>query len=533
MSWEEALEGRLHAVGPPPSPALEARVRALEGSVAREAGEGRPRGLGRLALPLAASLAAGFLLGALIAREERPIELAAPGRRAFAFAKPFTIHAPGGTISGERAELVVEVPEIRGGELMLGGKTLKAAVPFTFAAGVLSGVVFVRATDGASAAVHPGEVALAERSGHVSVVAVDELGARSADTEKALAAALEQLEREKARALAAEEKSKALEARLAGIAAPGTASAPRPEMDPVGEIVFGKTTLREKLRSLAALDAKTRSTAAWKLGQEWSDHKERAAEVLAALREETDPECLLALALVIRAGAPLDHAAARDVLRSGEPAERRVAAAWGARPEGYSPSPELDASLAAIVKNERDPRVLGTLGRALYDTTEQLSETVGALREAVATLPAGDERRSVLEAVARASIFHPGPAKLYEEWRKTSDPDLRDDIAAGIARAARSGMTTNAEGQLAGTDANKKGFLELYGATRNPTTRRQLFIAAAMDRFGEEKTAFAREVASVEPDPEQRARLERYAVAEEKGELRGTGDEERIIYGKD
>jgi hypothetical protein len=437
---------------------------------------------------------------------------------------PFELTTPLARVSGNVAELTVELVE---GEDMKLNRGTVAAGALTFAVGVATGSVVLRSTDGsAERTVTAGEIAFVG-----SAIEVSDLASlrRSAEAGRGVPELEAALARANARAAAAE----ATAAELAkAVARPPR---PAPTMDPIAEIVFSSTTLAEKLRAIAALPEKERHAAAWKLGQEWEEKKEHCPAVLAALRSESDPALLEILAGVIRAGALAgleDESAVLGILRTGDPAERRIAAAWGVRPRGYGEGPaEWTAAVVDAIGAEQDARVLGVLADALYDSGESNKKVVDAFRACVGRLPAGEDRQLVLNTIGRATIFDTGPTELYSLWQ-TATPDLRDEIAAALARCSRSGSSTNDATKLAGTDTNKKTFLALYQETRPLGTRQQLVEAAVFDMPDEVKAAFVREIALLEPDVAQREGLERFAVATEKGELHGTADDERMIYRK-
>ena len=140
-----------------------------------------------------------------------------------------------------------------------------------------------------------------------------------------------------------------------------------------------------------------------------------------------------------------------------------------------------------------------------------------------------------------------GGESLVQQFRQASTSDVRDDIAAGIARAGNSmgGRPGGTPEEVARKTVEARARFKLvYEGTSDAAVRRSLARAALYgmgcvgaplqtDDQKADAGRFFREVAALEPDPVQRERLERIAAA---FETRGDGayqDFDKILAGKE
>lgn len=300
-------------------------------------------------------------------------------------------------------------------------------------------------------------------------------------------------------------------------------------------VVHNAQNIPRKLHLAAKLPEGLRSQVGVDLGRLLMVRPDRAGEVLIALRDEKDPGALRVLADVIRNGAlasvpSASKADAVDALRSGEPLERRLAAAWALQP-GIDPTPP-DAIAAAVerLRTETDAELLGVLAELVGG--RPTPEALDALEWAARKMPPGADRRRVLVPVARASVVRDRGESVIARATEATAPDLRDDLAAAIAGAANS---MSAPLQRSEPDAQRiermkiarDRFIALYRVVTQVEIRRDLARAASgglavlppVGPAAAERVEFYRAVAEVETDPAQKAALERAARGFEDGSL--------------
>ncbi len=284
------------------------------------------------------------------------------------------------------------------------------------------------------------------------------------------------------------------------------------------------------LRRVAHLDPTRRRSAEEWLSEQLAQEADRFGEVFQAMRHEDDPALLETLARVIREGIPLaalvnlrdeHYEGLFEALRSGEPVEKRVAAAWALQPvSGHrAPTPSWSSTLAAAIRAERTPRVIAEVAIMLLDTAGGFPDVIEALQDVVGMLPAGELRRRVLTTIGRSGRVRHGVQPLYSVWSPASSGDMVQDIAWVLAHdtdlwADVPGEESRGEG-LRRRSAERDLFLSIYGRTADPKVRLELVLAAEshlklMDIFlrAEDAAAFMRAIAAREPDVALRARLQ-------------------------
>ena len=128
----------------------------------------------------------------------------------------------------------------------------------------------------------------------------------------------------------------------------------------------------------------------------------------------------------------------------------------------------------------------------------------------------------MLGTVFRARTRAHGLHWMFSDWRRTRDPDLREDMAAAIAHAGNSGQWNDREPRediRAQHAAEASDTLaQMLRETRDPKTRYQLlrgcaFGLGALLPADVSGAALLREVAAREPDERRRDRLGRAADA--------------------
>lgn len=316
-------------------------------------------------------------------------------------------------------------------------------------------------------------------------------------------------------------------------------------LSPTASVIHGPGDPRAKLRALAALPLPERRDATWALCQAWAGHAEVLEPILAMLQEEADPRALEVLTDLFRGGVlpdplPADAlAAVLDVLRSGEPTARRVAAAWASRNSHHPSSTPPGAWVTAmegVLGGESAPDVLQALAQvctsAVFFHGAGPPSLVESLRRVAVRLPPCPARREVWTAIAASTVHVDGTAGLHALWSAAPDPDAREEIAAGIADVGFPIEGSGLAGGEDGLEAAKREagatqraedlgwFLEIYGGTHDLSTRQSLIVRAefgvgffALVLDPERAAPFFRDVRAVEPDPAQRERIDRLLAA--------------------
>jgi hypothetical protein len=313
-------------------------------------------------------------------------------------------------------------------------------------------------------------------------------------------------------------------------------------MDPLGVLIYSAKPMAWKARRIAQIEPeKERMTTAWNLGRALADKPAAAGQVLAALKEETEPKAVGVLGELLRAGgatkaSPEDRRGFAELLRTGATSEVRracVRGVWmhdGGRmgdEKAKALAKELNAALVEAVKTDASPEVVGAVASAFADWSPP-PEAMDALKDAGTRLPPSPGRRQVWEAIARGSFMGDWGAGLVQQFESTTVQDVRDDIAAGIARAGNSmsgGVGGTPEEAKKRLDDARARFRTVFSGTSDLAVRRTLARAACYGLNcvshatlqSEEQKAdaarFFREVAGLEPDATQRGRFERIATA--------------------
>lgn len=311
--------------------------------------------------------------------------------------------------------------------------------------------------------------------------------------------------------------------------------------------------LRWKLRLIAGLAPTERPAAAHRLLMCVLGHPEATAQLAAALAEETDPAVLEVVGSMIGMGAlamgPPDEATAerfRTILRTGDRAERRLIAAFAvasADPAGRTP--RWGEDVAAAIRTEADPQVIGALatGLHLFAGAPIPPAVAAALRDRLEGLPAGQGRIDSLRAIGKATFAQDAGAELYRLWSAAAAPDLRADCAQALAacgaecEAPRAGPGGGLAPAAAPQGANRTGFLSVYEGTTDLATRRLLVRSAALGlgltpRSGPDAVRFLQDLTLREPDAAQRDCLTRAAAAVEAGAALDQPEVTRLIFGR-
>lgn len=304
--------------------------------------------------------------------------------------------------------------------------------------------------------------------------------------------------------------------------------APFEGMDPVEVLLRGQFGLSERLRAIAALPEEKRSLVAWKLGREWSEHAERATELLAALRAESDVGALRVLGEVLRAGAiaePSSEAVtqARAILEDGQPAERRLAAVRllkqsgigrRSRPPGFAL--DVDAALLDAARSERASEVLGALAAPPGTPS---ADVLSALDARLPQVTEQGARRQIIEAIARRTFDQDHGEAIWQRWANAVSPDEREDYAYALATTAN-GMVWFA-GESEPLSAHRTLWRDRLGRMIRASTElktrqwleRSTQYGMNLGLSGEDGAAWVRALAAAEPDTSHRRRLEEWAAA--------------------
>jgi hypothetical protein len=318
-------------------------------------------------------------------------------------------------------------------------------------------------------------------------------------------------------------------------------------MDPLGVILYARRELSWKVRELLKMPEKERGAAAWKLGQALGEKPENQAEILAALRSETDADALRTLAEILRAGAgwkwtPDQRKPFMEMLKTGEPAARRAAAAragWG----GAQPA-ESGAALIEALRADPSPEVVGTVADMMASGSPN-TDALEALRGAAERIGPGPDRRKVMIAIGRSTFMSDRGADLYRRFGEAATQEMRDDVAAALARTANgmsfSGGNESAEQREARVAAAKAKFFPVYQGTSELKVRQELVrgsmyglnIGSFAGPQAAETSKFLRELVPLEPDAAQKERLERLAKLVESGGAKSSQDFDKVLYGRE
>lgn len=319
-----------------------------------------------------------------------------------------------------------------------------------------------------------------------------------------------------------------------------------PSRDPSPEAVRRPDPLG--LREIASIpSSEERRKRAWRLAEDLARDPAAVAAVLAALRSETDAAVLAVIGTMFRAAlargaGPEIRDGLLDVLRHGDLPERRAAAVWGLWwiCEGRSDrDPECVPALVDAVRADPSPAVAGAIGEMMA-TFLPPPEAVEALREALVRLPAGPDRRAVAEALGRGTFLLDGGAELVRRMEEAGESALKDDLAAGLARAASS-MSAIVRRDEAPADreareqAARARLLTAFRNCPDPEIRRKLARGVpsgfGFSWFGSWRAparapaaGLYRDLAAAEPDADLRDRLLRVAAEIEAGGVRGTDE---------
>lgn len=292
----------------------------------------------------------------------------------------------------------------------------------------------------------------------------------------------------------------------------------------------GQGSLHEKLLALAALPSDEQEAAVRQLtGPPATEGPAITKEqILAAIREESDPAALGPLRMLVKLGA-LGPMTADDLrpllplLRLAELPERRAILARVVG-EWRAPvlPPEWVVAVAGCLRAEPDPRVVNELASAL--SWEPRAELLPAMRAAVERLPPGEERDEVLYSFGKVSVELEQGRALYALWTAEQDPDSRVRIVRLLAMqgAAHSPVPAPAGSGTTLRAELREGFLALYRSDSAAEQRALLAVAATRGlglapEGAPDTIAFLLEVATAEPDAAQKGRLRRLAQRVQEG----------------
>jgi hypothetical protein len=333
-------------------------------------------------------------------------------------------------------------------------------------------------------------------------------------------------------------------------------------LDPLAMILYSRKPLSWRVRKLLEIEPeKDRMMASWKFGQALGEKEGSAREILETLKAETDPKVIALLGEILRAGAatkatPEDRRGFGELLRTGATPEVRGACVRGVfMSQGFrggfdektkALAGEMNDILVAALRAESSPEVVGAIARSFADWSPPPG-AVEALRETAARLPPSPGRRAVWEAIARGSFMGDQGAALVQEFQQATAQDVRDDIAAGLARAGNSmggpmgGKPEEVDRRL---EEARARFRAVYQGTSDLAVRKTLTRAALYgmgcvrpgaqtDELKSEAARFFRDLATIEPDTAQRERLERVAQAFETKGMGAYEDYDKIMAGKE
>ncbi len=301
------------------------------------------------------------------------------------------------------------------------------------------------------------------------------------------------------------------------------------------EMTLGsRGALHEKLAAIAMLGENERATALEQLATRLDRDQAGDETLRAALSGESEPALLVVLSRLIeqlstwREMPTASFALAVDLLRNGEPSERRVAAAAllvrGCRDE------DLDARTAAVAAalvSDPDARVAGTLSRSISAGGPAGEDAVlAALRSAAARLPAGDDRRDVLGAIARTTVMRDRGREMFDRWQAANSPTEQEEIGRALARAlfgrvaGRAAAKPALSPNLLPLAEARQRLLAMYRSLPDPETREDLCDVAdrALGLFPDEaedagdSARFLRDLAATESDDGLREHLRERAA---------------------
>ena len=333
------------------------------------------------------------------------------------------------------------------------------------------------------------------------------------------------------------------------------AAADARDIDPLGLILYSRKPLGWRVRRILEIEPeKDRWMAAWKLGIALGEKEGSAREILEAVKAETDPKVLHIFAQMLRSGAAAkapaeDRRAFGELLRTSPSTEVRTVCVHGLFMSEFfrggfdektrGVAAEMNGILNQALRTEASGEVVGAIAES-YAAWFPPPEAMEALREAAARLPASPGRRQVWEAIGRGSFLADQGASLFQQFREATSREVRDDIAAALARAGNS---------MGGPDGgsfeeSRARFRAVYEGTSDVLVRRSLVRAATQgmncvgapiqtDDQKADAGRFFRGIAALEPDLPLRERIERLAAA---FETRGDGayaDIDRILSGKE
>jgi RNA polymerase sigma factor (sigma-70 family) len=327
-------------------------------------------------------------------------------------------------------------------------------------------------------------------------------------------------------------------------------------MDPMAVLVYARKPIAWKARKLLDItDERARWSAMGKVGQVLAERETSGREFLDALKTETDPKVIEMIGLLVRGSLDKtpaeDRRAFVDLLRTAPLTETRAAASnalfmseqfrGGFDDKVKTVAKEMNGYLIEALRTESSPDVVGAIALNL-DAWIPPPDAMEALKAAAERLPPSPGRRNVWCAIARGMSLPraEGMAALYQQFQAATAQDLKDDIAAGIARAGNS--MSFGGGKAA--DARSR-FLAIFGGTSDVAVRRSLLRSAlygfgcvemstlSTDEGKSDAARFFRDVSALEPDAAQRGRIEKVATAFEQKGGSAFSEFDKIMSAKD
>jgi hypothetical protein len=338
-------------------------------------------------------------------------------------------------------------------------------------------------------------------------------------------------------------------------------------MDPMAVLVYANKPITWKARKLLEItDDRARWAAMGKVGQVLSERETSGREFLDALKTETDPKVIGMIGMLVRGSLDKtsveDRRAFVDLLRSAPLVETRAAAAnalfmseqfrGGFDDKVKAVAKEMNGYVIEALRTESSPEVVGTIALSL-DAWIPPPDAMEALKAAAERLPPSPGRRNVWCAIARgmsvptANGRTDAMATLFQQFQTATAQDLKDDIAAGMARAQISlGYGVDARTDLAKWTASARSrFLVVFAGTSDTRVHASLVRSAvygfdciqpnalATEEGRSEAARFFRDVSALEPDAGQRGRIEKLAAAFEQKGASAFSEFDKIMSAKD
>ena len=278
-------------------------------------------------------------------------------------------------------------------------------------------------------------------------------------------------------------------------------------------ILHGKEPPHARIRRAAGLPEPERTFVL----QQWIRtavyDKTSSAELLQAIRTETDPATLATLADLIDLGCTMkmtsqptftaeEKVALLPLVREADLPERRMAAIHAAAGDRHDKMPDvISAALLDVLRTEEHPGVLEAAAREFEQRFSP--DALGPLLDAFRRMPAGEQRHMVARAYAKAASWQQvrarmdeaGDTQTFESWMRASVLWLsfkrgwRDDLPALYPR-------------IQTRDVRRDLFYQV--AMRSPDDRATLQMLERLEPLDELRLRYGRVLrpaAGTTPDP--------------------------------